>query len=291
MAWCFNSRTSVATMLINGFIFSQFNTLWPRQNGRHFTDDMFKCIFFNGGMWISINISLKFVRKGQINSTPSLVQIMAWCRPGNKPLSEPMMESSLTHISVTRPQWVKQSVWYMFNSLTLGRCSCNLKFVIFKHISKANTLSISSQTVLRWMPHMKTSLMICPHWFRQGLGAIRQQAINWTNDGQVLWCHMTSPGHNELTSFQSYSSPLDDCFYQEIAFQNFCNKSTILFMPQWVNTIQLISCIQKKKTSNGSWCMGIKGEMSGTVCVTFTWYMYIYELFIAFVCFGVCSLL
>ena len=45
------------------------------------------------------------------------------------------------------------------------------------------------------------------------------------------------------------------------------------------------------KTSNGSWCMGIKGEMSGTVCVTFTWYMYIYELFIAFVCFVVCSLL
>ena len=45
------------------------------------------------------------------------------------------------------------------------------------------------------------------------------------------------------------------------------------------------------ETSNGSWCMGIKGEMSGTVCVTFTWYMYIYELFIAFVCFVVCSLL
>ena len=44
-------------------------------------------------------------------------------------------------------------------------------------------------------------------------------------------------------------------------------------------------------TSNGSWCMGIKGEMSGTVCLTFTWYMYIYELFIAFVCFVVCSLL
>ena len=46
-------------------------------------------------------------------------------------------------------------------------------------------------------------------------------------------------------------------------------------------------------TSNGSWCIGIKGEMSGTVCVTFTWdiYIYIYELFIAFVCFVVCSLL
>ena len=31
-----------------------------------------------------------------------------------------------------------------------------------------------------------------------------------------------------------------------------------------------------KETSNGSWCMGIKGEMSGTVCVTFTWDMYIH---------------
>ena len=47
----------------------------------------------------------------------------------------------------------------------------------------------------------------------------------------------------------------------------------------------------QKKPSNGSWCMCIKGEMSGTVCVTFTWDMYIYELFIAFVSFVVCSLL
>ena len=30
------------------------------------------------------------------------------------------------------------------------------------------------------------------------------------------------------------------------------------------------------RTSNGSWCMGIKSEMSGTVCVTFTWDMYIH---------------
>ena len=29
-------------------------------------------------------------------------------------------------------------------------------------------------------------------------------------------------------------------------------------------------------TSNGSWCIGIKGEISGTVCVTFTWDIYIY---------------
>ena len=31
----------------------------------------------------------------------------AWCRPGDKPLSEPMMGRLPTHICATRPQWVK----------------------------------------------------------------------------------------------------------------------------------------------------------------------------------------
>ena len=37
---------------------------------------------------------------------------MASRRPGDKPLSEPRMESLLTHICVTRPQWVNmQMIW------------------------------------------------------------------------------------------------------------------------------------------------------------------------------------
>ena len=83
------------------------NTLRPRQNGRHFADDLFKCIFLNGNLWISIKISLKFVPKGPINNIPALVQIMAWRCPGDKPLSEAMMVSLPMHICVTRPQWVK----------------------------------------------------------------------------------------------------------------------------------------------------------------------------------------
>ena len=79
----------------------------PRQDGRHFPDDILIWIFLNENVWITIEISLKFVPKGPINNIPSLVQIMAWCRPGDKPLSEPMMGSLLTHICVTRPQWVK----------------------------------------------------------------------------------------------------------------------------------------------------------------------------------------
>ena len=76
-------------------------------NGRHFSDDIFKCLFLNENVLISIKISLKFVAKGQINNIPALVQIMAWCRPGDKPLSEPMMVVLPTHICVTRPPWVK----------------------------------------------------------------------------------------------------------------------------------------------------------------------------------------
>ena len=85
------------------------NSLRPRQNRRHFADDIFKCFFLNENEWISLRISPKFVPKVRINNIPSLVQIMAWRRPGDKPLSRPMVVSLLTQICVTRPEWVKAS--------------------------------------------------------------------------------------------------------------------------------------------------------------------------------------
>ena len=84
-----------------------FRALMCQQNGCHFADDIFKHMFINENVWIPIKISLKFVPKGPINNIPALVQIMAWRRAGNKPLSEPMMVSLPTHICVTQPQWVK----------------------------------------------------------------------------------------------------------------------------------------------------------------------------------------
>ena len=67
------------------------NTLRPRQNGCHFQDDILKWIFLNENAWITIKISLTLVLRGLINNIPALVQMMAWHRPGDKPLSEPMM--------------------------------------------------------------------------------------------------------------------------------------------------------------------------------------------------------
>ena len=68
-----------------------FNTLRPRQNGRHFADDTFNRIFVNENARIAIEFSLKFVPKGPMNNILALVQTMAWRRPGDKSLSEPMV--------------------------------------------------------------------------------------------------------------------------------------------------------------------------------------------------------
>ena len=69
----------------------RFNTWRPRQNGRHFPDDIFKRIFLNENCCILMNTSLKCVPHGPINNIPSFVQIMGWRRSGDKPLPEPMM--------------------------------------------------------------------------------------------------------------------------------------------------------------------------------------------------------
>ena len=47
-----------------------FNAFRPRQTGRHFTDDIFKCIFLNENVWIPIKNSVNFIPKGPINNIP-----------------------------------------------------------------------------------------------------------------------------------------------------------------------------------------------------------------------------
>ena len=108
----------------------QLNTLRPRQDGRYFADDVLKCIFLNENMWISLKIPLKFAPKGPINNIPALVQITAWRRPGDKPLSKPKMDKIPTHICVTRPQWVKRK-W----SIPMTFADSEFKFAIFTLVS------------------------------------------------------------------------------------------------------------------------------------------------------------
>ena len=73
------------------------NTLRLKQNGCHFPN-IFKWIFLNENVWVSINMSLKFVPKGPVSNIPALVQIIAWCWLGDRPLSEPMMVSLMMRV-------------------------------------------------------------------------------------------------------------------------------------------------------------------------------------------------
>ena len=153
-----HAHWNICIILRGGLLDSNgpLNSLRPRPNRRHFADDIFKCIFENENEWISIKISLKFVPKGPIYNNPALVQIMAWRRPGDKPLSEPMMVSLLTHICVTRPQWV--------NSLAPEKCDCIDELVIFKLILGIHILSIPMK--LPSDECYKTSLMISGYCLR-----------------------------------------------------------------------------------------------------------------------------
>ena len=63
----------------------------PEKNGHHFTDNICKCIFINEKLYILIQISRKLVPKSPIGNKPVLVQVVAWCGTGNKPLPEPML--------------------------------------------------------------------------------------------------------------------------------------------------------------------------------------------------------
>ena len=76
----------------------KYGQSWPlwylvqlTQNGSHFADNIFKSIFLNENVWIEIKISLKLVPEGSINNIPALVQIMAWHKPGDNLLYEPMI--------------------------------------------------------------------------------------------------------------------------------------------------------------------------------------------------------
>ena len=104
----------------------------PWQNGRHFADNIFKCIFLKENVWLSIKISLRFVTEVRINNIPVLVQIMVWRRSGDMPLSGSVMVSLPTHICVTRPQWIKHM--------------CRDKMTVILH----PTFSMSSSMLKLW---------------------------------------------------------------------------------------------------------------------------------------------
>ena len=142
----------------------RFNTLRPR----HFADDSFKCIFLNENVWIRIKISLKFVPKGPINNISAMVQIMALRRPGDKPLSEPMVVSLPTHTCVARPRWINCF-------LTINECSRPTPwFQSEPNVIKSNDMSASKILV----SHTACLKLCSKIFFYETVGVMTQWYIN-----------------------------------------------------------------------------------------------------------------
>ena len=66
-------------------------THWGRGKIAAVSQTSFSNVFLPWKAWISIEVSQKFIPNGSINNKRALVQILAWRRTGDKPLSEPMV--------------------------------------------------------------------------------------------------------------------------------------------------------------------------------------------------------
>ena len=138
----------------------ELETKWTPFRRRHF-----QLHFLEWNVWIPIKISLKFVPKGPINNIPALVQIMAWCRPGDEPLSELMMVSLLTHICVTRPQCVNYyplainwNAWQVWCSLQAVKFKPELDYL---HISNQECrIHIVERSLRRSLPQLSQETFI-----------------------------------------------------------------------------------------------------------------------------------
>ena len=75
--------------------------------GRAKMADIFQTTFLKARYWMKMyKFRLRFLGRLFLG-VPALVQMITWRRAGDEPLTEPMMICLLTHICVTRPQWVK----------------------------------------------------------------------------------------------------------------------------------------------------------------------------------------
>ena len=142
---------------------------------------------------------MKFVPKGLVKIFPSLVRIMVRRRPGDKPLSEPMMVSLLTHTCVTRPQWVKfvliiaalfqqppkQTIptdWKKKNSWPADQ---NKSHLVYNYVAR---FKFHSFKLSLWRTHSDNIVTFIYAWFIQ----------YYASCDQVRYCHEVTIWHKHL---------------------------------------------------------------------------------------------
>ena len=196
-------------------------TQWDRNN----MADIYQTTFVNAFSWIKLyKILLIFVLTFPINNIPAWVQIMAWRLPGDKPISEPLMVSSPTHMSLCLNELIIR-----LNILRQRQKAIILQTAFSNAYSRTNVFEFRSQlhwnlfSMAKWTrshhwftniePEMSFSLNFY-HWLHQKLlfwttfdaasdenfvemilpsqcitlAPIKWQSIIWTSYGIVYWC-------------------------------------------------------------------------------------------------------
>ena len=131
-----------------------FKTLRPRRNRQHFADNILKSILVQ---WKCLNLkkkSLKFV--GTTYNIVALVQIIAWRRPSDTLLFEPVMVSLPMHICLIRPQWIYNAylqtvAYWNVSCLCLKHSNLTMKagaFYFHVFIKKLNVHQAINQAIL-----------------------------------------------------------------------------------------------------------------------------------------------
>ena len=196
-------------------------------------------------MWIQI--SLKFVPKGSINNIPALVQIMAWHRPGDKLLSEPVMVNLPTHICVTRPQWVNGCVClcfiffscYLIVAATNG---CYFADDIFNRIFVKENLCLWIQISLKFVAEDlidKLSALVevmawCWPWDKPLPEAMMTQFANtciYVQNSMSYKAYVWGPFHPRFSNIIPVSPTISFTLIQILvtwAFRNFVHNSIAL---------------------------------------------------------------
>ena len=185
--------------------------------GQDKMDAIFQKTFSNGfswikNVWISIKIWFKFVPRGPVSNIPALVQIMAWHRPSDNPLSESMGVSLMTYIGVNRPRQVKQIILPWCYETT-SRNNVTKRFtgnLLFVHLSNIWFMKLAS-----WV-HMRT---IIP--FKEGCWV---SDITWSN-AELLFIGWT------------LRNKLKRNWYWKYCFQNVGTEATL-----WWYTASATNC-------------------------------------------------
>ena len=170
MAWCFSTRTSVATVLTTHPCISRclrVNSLVPGRFEWNFTSVIFKLIVMIDGWGISCEIALIWMSLDFTDDQSTLVQVMAWCRQAPSQYLSQCWPSSMSPYGVTRPQWVKFlchdqiKILYHFYNSSFPEWWCLTKEISLSLIPH-KTYWITKILYLRAWPRMLASIKTRP---------------------------------------------------------------------------------------------------------------------------------